>query len=66
RTKSTLSIARTLMTSTNNDSRIFAHEMELLKEIMTEANERLKPLGKSARIFPGHGGFYSVEEADWA
>ena len=65
RTKSTLSIARMLMTSTNNDSRIFAHEMELLREIMTETNERLKPLGKSARIFPGHGGFYSVEEADW-
>ena len=65
RTKSTLSIARRLMTSTNSDSRVFAQEMQALGRLMREAEARLRPEGKSARVFPGHGDFYSVAEADW-
>ncbi len=65
RTKSTLSIARILMTSTNSDSGVFGREMIQLARLMLDTDARLRPLGRSARIFPGHGEFYSVEEADW-
>jgi glyoxylase-like metal-dependent hydrolase (beta-lactamase superfamily II)/glycine cleavage system regulatory protein len=65
RTKSTLSIARFLMTSTNSDGRVFGREMRELSRLILDANTRLQKLGGSARLFPGHGDFYSVDEADW-
>ena len=65
RTKSTLSIARFLMTSTNSDGRLFGHEMKQLARLMADTNARLLPQGRLTRIFPGHGDFYSVDEADW-
>lgn len=65
RTKSTLSIARFLMTSTNSDGRVFGREMRQLADLMMKVNAELASDGKSARIFPGHGDFYSVAEADW-
>jgi len=65
RTKSFLSIARFLMTSTNSDSRVFGREMEQLARLMMETEARLRAQDKSARVFPGHGDFYSVEEAEW-
>jgi glyoxylase-like metal-dependent hydrolase (beta-lactamase superfamily II) len=65
RTKSTLSIARFLMTSTNSDSRVFGREMRQLARLMFDTNTRLAKEGRSARVFPGHGDFYPVEEAEW-
>ena len=65
RAKSTLSISRYLMTSTNNDSRLFGREMEHLKELMRNAQARLASTGRSAWVFPGHGEFYTVDEAGW-
>ncbi|MGE5610798.1 MAG: MBL fold metallo-hydrolase, partial [Bacillota bacterium] len=64
RAKSTLSIARFLMTSTNSDSRVFGQEMGCLARLMLETEARLRPEGKFARIFPGHGEFYRVDEAE--
>ncbi len=65
RAKSTLSISRYLMTSTNNDSLLFSREMEHLKQLMREAHTRLAPSGRAAWVFPGHGEFYTVDEAGW-
>jgi glyoxylase-like metal-dependent hydrolase (beta-lactamase superfamily II) len=65
RAKSTLSISRYLMTSTNNDSRLFGREMEHLKALMSGAQARLAASGRSAWVFPGHGEFYTVDEAGW-
>jgi glyoxylase-like metal-dependent hydrolase (beta-lactamase superfamily II) len=64
RAKSTLSIARFLMTSTNSDSRVFGQEMGCLARLMLEAHAQQQTQGKSARIFPGHGEFYRVDEAE--
>jgi len=65
RTKSTLSLARALLTSTNSDSRVFSREMKALGELMRATQARLAPLGRTARVFPGHGDFYSMDEAEW-
>ncbi|MBU1611944.1 MAG: MBL fold metallo-hydrolase, partial [Proteobacteria bacterium] len=65
RAKSTLSLARTLMTSTNIDSTLFAREMTRLQCLMLETDQALAPKNKRARIFPGHGFFYAVRDADW-
>ncbi|NOZ23140.1 MAG: MBL fold metallo-hydrolase [Planctomycetes bacterium] len=65
RTKSTLSIARFLMTSTNSDGRLFGREMQDLARLMVETNKRMNGKKRSARVFPGHGEFYSMDEADW-
>jgi glyoxylase-like metal-dependent hydrolase (beta-lactamase superfamily II) len=65
RTKSTLSLPRYLLTSTNDDSRLFGREMNALRELMREAQQRLARTGATARAFPGHGDFYAVEEAQW-
>ena len=32
---------------------------------MAAAHARLRKEDRFARVFPGHGDFYSVEEADW-
>ena len=53
------------MTSTNSDGRVFGREMQQLARLMVDTNARLLPEGRSARVFPGHGEFYSVGEADW-
>lgn len=65
RTKSTLSIARLLMTSTNTDSRLFSEEMKMLKTMMLDAEKRLQAQSKRARVFPGHGDFYAVGDIGW-
>ena len=64
RTKSTLSIARYLMTSTNSDGHLFGREMQQLARLMVDTADRLRPEGRSPRFFPGHGDFYSLDEAD--
>jgi len=66
RAKSTLTLARLLITSTNSDSRVFGAEMEALKELMRETRRRLAPAGRQARVFPGHGDYYAVDEVDWS
>jgi glyoxylase-like metal-dependent hydrolase (beta-lactamase superfamily II) len=65
RTKSTLNLARYLMTSTNNESRVFEREMKQLTKLILDTQERLEKSGRTVRIFPGHGEFYAVDEADW-
>ncbi len=66
RVKATMSIPRYLMTSTNSDSAVFGREMALLRELMARTNARLQRLGHGpARVFPGHGEFYAVDEAGW-
>ena len=65
RTKSTLSLARFLMTSTNVDSRAFMREMLQLQDIMRGLERTLAPEGGQARVFPGHGEFYSVRDVEW-
>jgi hypothetical protein len=65
RTKSTLSLARRLMTSTNIDSALFAREMAMLKTAMLEIDAGLAARGRMARVFPGHGQFYAVRDAGW-
>ena len=64
RMKSTLSIARYLMTSTNSDSGVFGRELRQLARLMLETQSRLQKEARSAIVFPGHGDFYRVEEAE--
>lgn len=63
REKSTLSIPRFLMTSTNADARMFGREMRKLAALMLETHTNIQAAGRLARVFPGHGGFYRVDEA---
>ncbi len=65
RTKSTLSIARYLMTSTNSDSRLFGKEMRALKDLLREIQAHIADKGRTVMIFPGHGEFYRISETDW-
>lgn len=65
RTKSTMSIPRFLLTSTNSDGGVFSSEMRALARLMVDAAARLRKDGRAAWVFPGHGDFYSVDEADW-
>ncbi len=65
RTKSTLSIARYLMTSTNSDSRLFSKEMRSLKELLRITQAKVRKQGRTVMIFPGHGEFYRITETDW-
>lgn len=64
RTKNTLSLPRYLLTSTNGDSRLFSREMKALRELMLETQRRLAQSGGTARVFPGHGDFYAMEEVE--
>lgn len=64
RVKSSLSIARYLMTSTNSDSGVFGRELRQLAGLMLETQARLQKDGRSAIVFPGHGDFYRVEQAE--
>ncbi|THB65156.1 MAG: MBL fold metallo-hydrolase [Desulfovibrio sp.] len=66
RSKSTLSIARFLVTSTNSDSRVFGREMDMLKSLMIDLHREVSPRGKTPRVFPGHGDYYCVADTDWA
>jgi glyoxylase-like metal-dependent hydrolase (beta-lactamase superfamily II) len=61
--KARLSIPKYLMVSTNVNSRVFAEEMDLLQRLMMDLDERLKAEGKHARVLPGHGEPYHVDEA---
>jgi len=54
-----LTIARYLMTSTNNNSAIFGEEMAALRAAVSENDAELAQQGKHARIFPGHGEYYA-------
>lgn len=64
REKSTLSIPRFLMTSTNADARVFGREMRKLAELMMATHAKLQESNRAARVFPGHGSFYRVDEAN--
>jgi glyoxylase-like metal-dependent hydrolase (beta-lactamase superfamily II)/uncharacterized protein with ACT and thioredoxin-like domain len=59
--KEHMALYRYLLTSPNRDSRIYKEESAALKDLMAAIARELKPLGKEARIFPGHGDFYSVD-----
>ncbi len=61
-----LSVHKSLLTSTNTDSQVFVKEMEMLKTLMRQLAAEARAKGDRAMIFPGHGGFYAVEEADWS
>jgi len=61
--KARLSVPRYLMVSTNNDSGTFGREMLMLQRMMLDLDRQLAPQGKHARVFPGHGDPYHVEEA---
>ncbi len=65
RDKSILSVPKYLMTSTNADSRVFGREMAMLRNLMRQAQARLAPQGRTARVCSGHGWPYTVEEAGW-
>ncbi|MEW5772316.1 MAG: MBL fold metallo-hydrolase [Thermodesulfobacteriota bacterium] len=65
RDKSILSVPKYLMTSTNADSRVFSREMAMLRALMRQAQARLAPRGKAARVCSGHGWPYTVDEAGW-
>jgi glyoxylase-like metal-dependent hydrolase (beta-lactamase superfamily II)/ACT domain-containing protein len=65
RDKQTLSIPKYLMTSTNSDSRVFSREMSLLRRMMLDLRRNMGADGANARIFSGHGGLYTVDEAGW-
>ena len=62
REKSTLSIPRFLMTSTNADAQVFGREMAQLAALMLDTDTRLHASGRRAAVFPGHGSFYRVDE----
>ncbi|MBM3500323.1 MAG: MBL fold metallo-hydrolase [Armatimonadetes bacterium] len=61
--KARLSVPKCLMVSTNVDSRVFGEEMARLQELMVGLQERLAREGRHARVLPGHGDPYLVEEA---
>lgn len=65
RDKQTLAVFKHLMTSTNADSRVFNREMAMLRALMRDAQARLAPSGKAARVCSGHGWPYAVDEAGW-
>ncbi len=56
--KEILSIPKYLLTSTNTNSGIFRKEMNLLKQLAKEIDEKLKKQGRGLMIFPGHGDYY--------
>ena len=63
RDKTTLSIPRFLMTSTNADTQVFGRELRKLAELMMDTQARLQEADSFARVFPGHGRFYRVDDA---
>ncbi|QER42082.1 MBL fold metallo-hydrolase [Thermodesulfobacterium sp. TA1] len=56
--KKVLNIPKFLMTSTNANSSLFKKEMELLKVLAKNLDEKLKTQGRGLIIFPGHGDYY--------
>lgn len=58
-----LSVPKHLMISTNADSSIFTREMTMLQELMLEVESQLSAEGRKARVLPGHGDAYHVDEA---
>jgi len=60
-----LSVHKSLLISTNTDSRVFAQEMDMLKTLLRGMDAEARAKGGRAMVFPGHGGFYTVEEAEW-
>jgi len=62
--KEHLSLYRYLLTSPNNDTRIYTEEVAALKEMLAELDEEIKPLGRRATIFPGHGDYFHFEDID--
>ena len=61
--KARLSVPKHLMVSTNVNSRVFAEEMGLLQGIMGALQTELTEVGRYARVLPGHGEPYLVDEA---
>jgi glyoxylase-like metal-dependent hydrolase (beta-lactamase superfamily II)/glycine cleavage system regulatory protein len=61
--KARLSVPKHLMVSTNVDSRVFGEEMALLQGLMRGLQYDLAARGEHARVLPGHGEPYLVEEA---
>jgi hypothetical protein len=51
------------MTSTNSDSGVFGRELRHLAALMLGTQSRLEKDGRSAIVFPGHGDFHRVDEA---
>ncbi len=58
-----LSVPKYLMMSTNADSETFMREMNMLQRLMLGIEADLTPRGLHARVFPGHGAPYHVDEA---
>ena len=65
RDRDALSVHKSLLTSTNTDSGIFAREMGMLRNFMTDVGLEQHARGGRAMVFPGHGEFYAVEQAGW-
>lgn len=65
RDRDALSVHKSLLTSTNTDSGIFAKEMGMLRNFMTDVSLEQHAKGGRAMVFPGHGEFYAVEQAGW-
>ncbi len=61
--KARLSVPKYLMVSTNVRSAVFADEMARLQRAMVELQPRLAAAGRHARVLPGHGEPYLVDEA---
>lgn len=64
REREALSVHKSLLTSTNADSALFSQEMGMLRELMLQTEAEMKKGGR-ARVFPGHGDFYAVDQAGW-
>jgi glyoxylase-like metal-dependent hydrolase (beta-lactamase superfamily II) len=65
REREALSVHKSLLTSTNTDSVVFAKEMGMLRAVMLRMDEELHKMGGRAMVFPGHGDFYAVDRAGW-
>jgi hypothetical protein len=50
-----------MMTSTNVNSSLFRHEMEMLKEFIFSFDAEMRSRNLRAVIVPGHGDYYSCE-----
>ncbi len=61
--KEHLGIYRYLLTSPNRDSRVYRKETADLREMMSALDKKMRQeKGGEARIFPGHGDYYAVQE----
>ena len=56
-----LNLPKFMMTSTNVNSSLFRHEMEMLKEFIFSFDAEMRGRNLRAVIVPGHGDYYSCE-----